>query len=112
MVVDEFQSRTYCENQTVRGIDMRIKCFLTSSEGCFIQNLRKLELKLRELLIQSRKLSHMKKRQNFAKQVMVLHRLHQKVKRSRLDFLQEESTRLTSKYHCIVKEDFKKKKYD
>ena len=70
VVVDEFQSRIYCENQAVVGIDMGIKYFLISSEGKFVENPRQLQSKLKKLRIQSRKLSRMKKGgKNFSKQV-------------------------------------------
>lgn len=60
VVVEEFQSRTYCDNQTVAGIDMGIKYFMLTSEGIFAQ-----------YSIQSGKLSDEKGR-NFSKQVTVL----------------------------------------
>lgn len=110
VVVDEFQSRIYCENQAVVGIDMGIKYFLISSEGKFVENPRQLQSKLKKLRIQSRKLSRMKKGgKNFSKQVIVLQRLHQKVKTTRLDFLQKESTKLASQYSTVVREDLKVK---
>lgn len=110
VVVDEFQSKIYCENQAVVGIDMGIKYFMTSSSGDFVENPRHLQSKLKELRVQSRKLSRMKKGgKNFAKQVIVLQRLHQKVKRTRLDFLQKESTKLATQYHTVIREDLKVK---
>lgn len=108
VVVDEFQSKTYCENQTIVGIDMGIKYFLISSEGTFVENPKQLQSKLKELRVQNRKISRMKKGgKNFVKQVLVLKRLHQKVRRTRLDFLQKESTKIATQYHTVVREDLK-----
>jgi putative transposase len=88
------------------GIDMGLKYFLTSSEGDFVNNPKHLFSKLSELRIENRKLSRMKKGgANYKKQVVVLQRLYQKVKRTRLDFLHKESTKLASKYTTVYVEN-------
>lgn len=106
VVVEEYDSKPYSENQAVCGIDLGVKYFLTTSDGEFVDNPKHLFNHLSTLRIENRKLSRMKKGgSNFKKQVVRLQRLHLKVKRSRLDFLQKESTKLAIQYSSIVIED-------
>ena len=105
VVVDK-QSVQKSENQGVVGIDMGLKYFLTTSEGEFVDNPKHLEKFLKKLRVENRKLSRCRKgSKNFYKQVRVLQKLHLKISRVRLDFLQKESTKLSSKYSTIVIED-------
>lgn len=94
------------ENQSIVGIDMGLKYFLTTSDGEFINNPRHLQKFLSRLRIEDRKLSRCKKGgKNFYKQVEKLRRLHLKIRRVRLDFLHKESTKLASRYSNVVIED-------
>lgn len=88
------------------GIDMGISYFLTSSDGEFINNPKHLFSKLSQLRIENRKLSRMNKGgTNYKKQVVILQRLYQKVKRTRLDFLHKESSKLASQYTTVYVEN-------
>jgi putative transposase len=88
------------------GIDMGIKYFLTTSDGEFVDNPKHLFKYLKQLRLENRKLSRMKVRgSNYKKQVIVLQKLYQKIKRIRLDFLHKETTKLASRYTTIIRED-------
>lgn len=88
------------------GIDMGITYFLTSSDGEFVNNPKHLFSKLPQLRVENRKLSRMKKGgANYKRQVVVLQRLYQKVKRIRLDFLHKETAKLSSQYTTVYVEN-------
>ncbi len=94
------------ENQSICAIDMGIKFFYTTSDGEFVDNPKHLFNYLKQLRIESRKLSRMKKGgKNFKKQVKVLQLLHQKVSRVRKDFLHKQSRSLANSYSTIIRED-------
>lgn len=94
------------DSQSIVAIDMGIKHFLTTSDAEFIENPKHLFKKLKELRVQQRKLSRMKKGgSNWKKQVNIIQRLHQKVKRTRLDFLHKESTKISKLYDHVVIEN-------
>lgn len=106
VVVNEPTVERDRDNQSIVAIDMGIKYFLTTSDAEFIENPKHLFKKLRELRIQQRKLSRMKKGgSNWKKQVNVIQRLHQKVKRTRMDFLHKESTKIANLYDYVVVEN-------
>lgn len=93
------------DNQSICAIDMGITYFLTTSDGEFVDNPRHLFQHLKQLRIENRKLSRMKKGgNNFKKQVEVLKRLHQKVSRVRKDFLHKQSRKLANEYGTVVRE--------
>jgi putative transposase len=94
------------KNQNICGIDMGIKYFLTTSDGIFVENPKHLFKKISKLRIENRSLSRMKKGgKNFQKQVNVLQRLHQKVSRTRKDFLHKESRKLANDYSIVICEN-------
>lgn len=96
------------ENQpdNIAAIDMGINCFYVTSDGEFVDNPKHLFQYLKQLRIENRKLSRMKKGgNNFRKQVKVLQLLHQKVSRVRKDFLHKKSRYLADNYGTIIRED-------
>jgi len=94
------------ENQSICAIDMGITYFLTTSDGEFIENPKHLFKYLKQLRIENRKLSRMKRGgNNYKKQVKVLQLLHQKVSRVRKDFLHKESRKLANNYGTVIRED-------
>lgn len=106
VVVNEPTIERERDSQSIVAIDMGIKYFLTTSDAEFVDNPKHLFKKLRELRIQQRKLSRMKKGgSNWKKQVNIIQRLHQKVKRTRLDFLHKESTKIANLYDHVVVEN-------
>ena len=106
IVVRKEDVETNRENQSVVSLDMGIKFFMTTSDGEFVENPKHLFNYLKQLRIENRKLSRMKKGgSNFKKQVNVLQRLHQKVGRVRKDFLHKQSSYLANNYDVVVRED-------
>lgn len=94
------------ENQSICAIDMGITFFLTTSDGEFVDNPKHLFKYLKQLRIENRKLSRMKKGgSNWKKQVRVLKRVHQKVSRVRKDFLHKQSRKLANEYGTVIRED-------
>jgi putative transposase len=94
------------ENQSVCAIDMGVKFFYVTSDGEFVDNPKHLFQYLKELRVENRKLSRMKKGgKNFKKQVNVLQRLYQKVSRVRKDFLHKRSRYLADNYSTVIRED-------
>jgi putative transposase len=94
------------ENQSVCAIDMGVSYFFVTSDGEYINNPRHLFLYLKQLRIENRKLSRMKKGgKNFKKQVKVLQKLYQKVSRVRKDFLHKQSRYLANNYSTVIRED-------
>jgi putative transposase len=85
---------------------MGVKFFAVTSDGEYIENPKHLFSYLKQLRIENRKLSRMKKGgKNFKKQVKVLQLLHQKVSRVRKDFLHKQSRGLANNYSTIIRED-------
>ena len=107
VVVDEYSTKvTDRDSQSVVALDMGIKFFYVTSDGEFISNPKHLSFKLSELRVQQRKLSRMKKGgSNWKKQIKLIQMLHLKVKRSRLDFLQKQSTIIANDYANVIVED-------
>src|SRR5690606_28483005 len=94
------------ENQSICAIDMGITFFLTTSDGEFVDNPKHLFKHLKQLRIENRKLSRMKKGgSNWKKQVKVLKKLYQKVSRVRKDFLHKQSRKLANGYGTVIIED-------
>lgn len=88
------------ENQV--GIDVGIANFATLSDGSFVEH-PKITFKYQaELRRQQRKLSRCKLRsKNWYKQVLVVQKLYQKIRRSRLDFLHKISSDIV-KYNGFI----------
>lgn len=108
VVVKEENMETSRENQSICSIDMGIKYFLVNSDGEFVDNPKHLFKYLKQLRVENRKLSRMKKGgSNFKKQVVVLQRLHQKIRRARKDFLHKQSRYLANSYSTVIREDLK-----
>jgi putative transposase len=85
---------------------MGINFFLTTSDGEFVENPKHLFNYLKELRVENRKLSRMKKGgNNWKKQVKVLQLLHQKISRVRKDFLHKQSRGLANNYSTVIRED-------
>lgn len=107
IVVDEHDSKEKNrDSQSVVALDMGIKFFTVTSDGEFIDNPKHLFAKLSELRVQQRKLSRMKKGgSNWNKQLVLVQRLHLKVRRCRLDFLQKQSALLANNYETVIVED-------
>lgn len=106
IVVNEPSIDIERDSQSIVAIDMGIKYFLATSDAEFVDNPKHLFKKIRELRIQQRKLSRMKKGgSNWKKQVNVIQRLHQKVKRTRRDFLHKESTKIANLYDYVIVEN-------
>lgn len=106
VVVKEQDIEQTRENQSVCAIDMGVSRFLTTSDGEIVENPKHLFSYLKQLRIESRKLSRMKKGgKNFKKQVKVLQLLHQKISRVRKDFLHKQSRSLANNYSTIIRED-------
>ena len=85
---------------------MGITYFYVTSDGEFRDNPKHLFNYLKELRVENRKLSRMKRGgSNYKKQVKVLQRLHQKISRVRKDFLHKESRYLANNYSTVIRED-------
>ena len=97
------------ENQAV-GIDMGIACFLTDSNGCFVENpkhTKKYEARLR---VKNRALARKKKGSNrFKKTKLELNCLHSKIANVRKDFSHKVSFKYIKENSLIVCEDLKVK---
>lgn len=104
IVVKEHNSKVANrDSQSVVALDMGIKFFTVSSDGEFVENPKHLFKVLKELRIEQRKLSRMKRGgSNWKKQIIVVQRLYLKVKRSRLDFLQKQSTIISNNYETVI----------
>lgn len=106
VAVEEIDKPTIRENQSVVALDMGLKYFFVTSDAEFVENPKLLFKYLAELRIENRKLSRMKKGgSNWKKQVKVLQLLYLKIKRSRLDFLQKQSTLIANKYSDVIIEN-------
>ena len=108
VVVKERDIEQIRENQPICAIDMGITYFMITSDGEFVENPRHLFNYLKQIVLENRKLSRMKKGgSNFKKQVKVLQLLYQKVSRVRKDFLHKQSRHLANNYSTIIREDLK-----
>ena len=106
VVVKEQDVEQIRENQSVCAIDMGVSRFLTTSDGEIVENPKHLFNYLKQLRVENRKLSRMKKGgKNFKKQVKVLQRLYLKISRVRKDFLHKQSRSLANNYSTIIRED-------
>lgn len=106
VVVKEQYVEQIRENQSVCAIDMGVSRFLTTSDGEVVENPKHLFNYLKQLRVEGRKLSRMKKGgKNFKKQVKVLQLLHQNISRVRKDFLHKQSRSLANNYSTIIRED-------
>lgn len=106
VVVKEGDIKQIENNNSICSVDMGIKYFFVSSDGEFRDNPKHLFNYLKQLRVENRKLSRMKRGgNNYKKQVKVLQKLHLKVSRVRKDFLHKESRSLASNYSTIIRED-------
>ena len=106
VVVKEQDVEQTRENQSICAIDMGIKHFLVTSDGEYVENPKHLFQYLKELRVENRKLSRMKKGgSNWKKQVKVLQKLYLKISRVRKDFLHKQSRYLANNYSTVVRED-------
>lgn len=94
------------KNQGFVGIDMGLAYFLTTSDGEFVENPKHLFKYLAQLRIENRALARKKKgSSNWKKQKVKLSRLHQKIQRTRKDFLHKQSSLLAKDFGTVVIED-------
>lgn len=106
VVVREETKEMDRENQSTVSLDMGVNYFYVTSDGEFRDNPKHLFNYLKQLRIENRKLSRMKRGgSNYKKQVKVLQRLHQKISRVRKDFLHKESRYLANNYSTVIRED-------
>ena len=106
VVVREETKEINRENQSICSLDMGVNYFYVTSDGEFRDNPRHLFNYLKQLRVENRKLSRMKRGgSNYKKQVKVLQRLHQKISRVRKDFLHKESKYLANNYSTVIRED-------
>lgn len=106
VVVREENTEQIKNNGFICGIDMGVDNFLTTSDGEVVDNPKHLFNYLKELRIENRKLSRMKRGgNNYKKQVRVLQRLYLKISRVRKDFLHKESRKLANNYPTVIRED-------
>lgn len=96
------------ESQAVVGIDLGITHFVTTSDGEFIDSPKPLGKYLKQLRVESRRLSRKKKfSKNWYKQVERIKKLYLKISRIRKDFLHKTSTYLVKMYGVVISEDLK-----
>lgn len=108
IVVKEQDVEQVRENQSICAIDMGITRFLTTSDGEIIENPKHMLNYLKQLRVENRKLSRMKRGgNNYKKQIKVLQRLHLKISRARKDFLHKQSRSLANNYSTVIREDLK-----
>lgn len=106
VVVKEQDVEQTRENQSICSIDMGIKHFLVTSDGEYMENPKHLFQYLKELRVENRKLSRMKKGgTNYKKQLKVLQKLYLKISRVRKDFLHKQSRYLANNYSTVIRED-------
>ena len=106
VVVREETKEINRESQSIVSLDMGITYFFVTSDGEFRDNPKHLFNYLKQLRIENRKLSRMKRGgSNYKKQVKVLQRLHQKISRVRKDFLHKETRYLANNYSTVIRED-------
>jgi putative transposase len=105
-VVVKEDNKTNSENQAICAIDMGVKYFAVTSDGEYIENPKHLFQYLKQLRVENRKLSRMRKGgKNFKKQKKVLAKLYQKITRVRKDFLHKQSRYLANNYSTVIRED-------
>jgi putative transposase len=106
VVVKEEDIKQVENNNSIVSIDMGVHYLFVSSDGEFRDNPKHLFSYLKELRVENRKLSRMKRGgNNYKKQVKVLQRLYLKVSRVRKDFLHKESRSLANNYSTVIRED-------
>jgi putative transposase len=106
VVVKEEDIKQIENNNSICSVDMGVHYFFVSSNGEFRDNPKHLFSYLKELRVENRKLSRMKRvGNNYKKQVKVLQKLHLKVSRVRKDFLHKESRKLADNYSTVIRED-------
>ena len=105
-VLVEEQIQELPQNNNIIGFDLGIKDYLITSDGETINNpkiLRQYEQKLIKL---QRQLAHKKKgSQRYRKQSKKIAKLHEKIRNTRIDFLQKLSTQIVKENQLIISED-------
>lgn len=92
-IISEVSETPLLSNDNQVGVDVGVSNFAVLSDGTFVEHPRLLFKYQKELRKQQRKLSRCKLLgNNWYKQVMVVQKIHQKIRRSRLDFLHKVST--------------------
>lgn len=85
------------------GIDMGISAFATLSDGTQIDNFKYYESTQNKLRVAQRRVARRKKGSNGRKKaVILLRKIHQKIKNHRADFQHKVSTYLVKTYDCIA----------
>jgi putative transposase len=109
IVVDTLIPKKPIENrdkQSICGVDMGITYFAVTSDGEYFDNPKILFKYLKELRIENRKLSRMKKGgNNYKKQVNKMGRLYLKIRRCRLDHHHKVTSYLANAYDFVIVED-------
>jgi len=104
ITVEEQETATNRENQSVCAVDMGISYFYVSSDGEYVANPKHLFNHLKKLRIENRSLARKTKdSSSWKKQKSILCKTYQKVKRVRMDFLHKKSTLLSNK--IVIRED-------
>jgi putative transposase len=91
------------------GIDLGITKFAALSDGTFVENPRIYENAQPELRIAQRRLARRKNKKSHsrAKAVILLRKLHEKIRSKRLDFLHKETTKIVKKFGFIAMENLR-----
>ena len=106
----EFEPVLKNNNGATVGIDVGIKDFFADSNGNVVSNPKYLEISMRKLIREQRKLSRKQKGSNNRnKQRVKVALVHEKITNQRNDFLQKESTKLIRENQTICIEDLKVK---
>ena len=101
----EVQEKEKKANNLV-GVDLGLKLFATLSDGTVIANPKHMKRYEEKLVREQRRLSRKQKGSvNRNKQRKKVHRVHQKVKDARLDFLHKITSHMIAKYDGVVVED-------
>lgn len=97
-------------SKTAVGIDMGVNRFATASDGTVIQPIHAFKKWKRKLAIEQRSLSRKQKfSSNWQKQILKVQRIHQKIARTRNDFLHKATSKISKNHAVIVMEDLKVK---
>ena len=94
------------EVKTETGIDVGLKSLITMSNGSQIEPPEFLRVSEKKLTREQKRLSRKKKRsQNRKKQVIIVAKVHRRIRNQRKDFAHKTSRRLVKEYDRIVFED-------
>ncbi len=98
---------------TTTGVDLGLKTFAALSDGTKFDNPKYLHQQLKRLRIEQRTLARRYKKgvkkeeqsKGWHKQLLVVAKLHEKIKNQRADFLHKLSTSIIKKYDTVCMED-------